>query len=246
VNEGSLAVSSSTLGSAVLVHGMWSSPSDWRWVKQLLEKAGVEARSPDLPSHRSPFGTVADDSRAVREAIRRCTGPVVVVGWSYGGKVISMAAEGESAVIRLIYVADIPARADDVETLDASWLDDPHIVVGADGAFVLDNVWWFEAEAKRMFSGEVLEHLRRHSRRPASRATATDPQTAAAWVTIPTTVLIGRQDDLLAVEQRQWAAEHLNDVRNLETDHFILLRQPETIAEVVLEALDGAERATAL
>jgi pimeloyl-ACP methyl ester carboxylesterase len=240
---GAFAVTAAKIGSAVLVHGMWSSPSDWRWVEQLLQEAHVEVLVPDLPSHRSTSGTVADDAGVVRQAIEGCSGPVVVVGWSYGGKVMSMAAAGESAVVRLIYVGDIPAPPDEVQTLDASWLDDPHILVGADGSFVLDNDWWFQAEAARLFSGEVLEHLRHHPRRLASRATATDPQTAAAWMTIPTTVLIGGQDDLLPVEQRRWAAEHLNDVRHLDTDHFILLRRPEAVAEVVLEALSRAEQA---
>ena len=237
------AAGAPSLGSAVLVHGMWSSPADWQWVERLLREANVEVSIPDLPSHRSTLGTVADDAAEVREAIRACSGPVVVVGWSYGGKVISMAAEGEAAVVRLIYVANIPSPPDDVETLDTSWIDnDPHILVNADQSFVLDNDWWFEAEVERLFSGEVLEHLRHHPRRPASRAAAADPQTAAAWQTIPTTVLIGRRDDLLPVDERNWAAQHLDDVRDLDTDHFILMHHPEVVAGVVLEALGEAGR----
>jgi len=208
-------------------------------VERLLTEANVEVSIPDLPSHRSTLGTAADDAAEVREAIRACSGPVVVAGWSYGGRGISMAAEGEAAVVRLIYVADIPAPPDGVDTVDTSWIDDdPHVLVNADQSFVLDNAWWPEAEAER-FSSEVLEHLRRNPRRTASRAAASDAQTAAAWRTIPTTVLIGQGDDLLPIDQRNWAAQHLDDVRHLDTDHFIPLNQPEVVADVVLEALSG-------
>jgi len=228
-----------SLGSAVLVHGLWSSPADWRWVERLLREADVEVSVPDLPSHGPELGSPADDAAEVRGAIRACPGPVVVVGWSYGGKIISMAAEGEAAVARLVYVADIPEDVDDVATLDTSWVDEGDlIVVGPGPGFVLDDERWLEAEAWR-FSGEVLAHLRRHPRRRVSRAAAADPQTAAAWRTIPTTVLLGRHDDLLPADRRSWAAEHLEDVRDLDADHFVPFAQPEVVADVVVEALRG-------
>lgn len=229
-------------GSAVLVHGLWSSPADWRWVEQLLHEADVEVSVPDLPSHRPELGSPSDDAAEVRRAIRACSGPVVVVGWSYGGKIISTAADGEAAVVRLVYVADVPADVDGVATLDTSWVDDEALITVCPGpSFVLDDERWLEAESER-FSDEVLEHLRRHPRRPASWAAAADPQTAAAWTTIPTTVLIGRRDDLLAADQRTWAAEHLDDVRDVDADHFIPFARPQVVAEVVVEALVAARR----
>jgi pimeloyl-ACP methyl ester carboxylesterase len=226
-------------GSAVLVHGMWSSPADWRWVERLLHEADVEVSVPDLPSHGPELGSPADDAAEVRRAIRACSGPVVVVGWSYGGKIISMAAEGEAAVARLVYVADIPEEVDGTATLDTSWVDEGELIVTGPGpSFVLDDERWLEAEAWR-FSGEVLEHLRRNPRRPVSRAAAADPQTAAAWRTIPTTVLVGRHDDLLPADRRTWAAEHLEDVRDLDADHFIPFAQPKVVVDVVVAALGG-------
>jgi putative transposase len=57
---------------------------------------------PDRPSHRSASAGLAEDAKEVRAAIRRSRSPVVVVGWSYGGRVIGSAAVGESSVIRLI------------------------------------------------------------------------------------------------------------------------------------------------
>ena len=62
-------------------------------------------------------------------------------------------------------------------------------------------------------------------------------QPDAAWETTPTTVLIGERDDLLSEVDCQWAEEHLDDVRVMDTDHFIIFRHPEVVAELILEAI---------
>jgi pimeloyl-ACP methyl ester carboxylesterase len=65
------------------------------------------------------------------------------------------------------------------------------------------------------------------------------PQTAAAWQNTPTTVLLGHDDELVSDDDRRWAIDNLDDVRLLETDHFIVFRQPEAISQAVIEALDA-------
>jgi len=221
-----------------LVHGLWSNPEDWQWVRRILEGRDVAVITPDLPSHRSSSAGLAEDAEDVRQAIRSCQPPVVLVGWSYGGNVISMAAAEETSVKHLIYVADIPRRVDRYEGQDLAWAEqDPHVIVNRE-TFVLDNDWWMNEEAGTTFSREVADHLRRHPRRPAARA-ATRPQTSAAWQTTKTTVLIGREDQLLLAAQLDWARDNLEDVRLMDTDHFILFRHPDVISHAVLEALDA-------
>src|SRR3978361_644028 len=70
-------------GSAVLVHGTWGNPHDWRWVSALLRDAGVAVSVPDLPSHRDPGAGLTADAEEVRRAALACTPPIVLVGWSY-------------------------------------------------------------------------------------------------------------------------------------------------------------------
>jgi pimeloyl-ACP methyl ester carboxylesterase len=177
-----------TRGSAVLVHGLWGFPDDWQWVRPLLEADNIRVLTPDLPSQRSSSAGLADDADEVRRAIRACAPPVVVAGWSHGGPVISMAAAGESSVIRLIYIGEIPRR----QIEDPSWIySDPNVRIGDDGTIRLVGNWWLEDQGAALFTGEVADYLQRVGRRPSSLATLTDPQTAAAWETIPTTVLIG-------------------------------------------------------
>ena len=118
---------------------------------------------------RHPQGLV-DDAAQVRQVIRSCPPPVVVVGWSYGGTVIGVAAAGEATVSRLIYVASVPMDVS-VHAGDISWLENhPHIIVRPDGTNVLDNDWWLNEEKGASFSAEVAEHLRRHPGGPLRRA----------------------------------------------------------------------------
>ena len=163
-----------------------------------------------------------------------------MVGWSYGGSVISLAATGEGSVCHLVYVADIP-RAAGWPAGDPGWVDaDPHILVDAEGRFALDNDWWLSEEGDGpTFAADLQEHLRAYPRRFVTRATL-GAQPTAAWETIPTTVLIGQDDDLMSDADRRQAQEHLDDVRVLDTDHFIIFRQPEVVSRTIQEVLGSA------
>jgi len=223
------------IGSAVLVHGLWGNPVDWRWVKNLLEDADVQVITPDLPSHNTLTAGLAEDADAVREAIRACAPPVVAVGWSYGGSVINLAAAGEGSVCRVIYISDIPRPAG-FSGEDLGWIDsDPLIVVHPDGRFVLDNDLWLQADGVT-FPEPVRIHCRDHPRRLVTPATP-GAQPEAAWETMPATVPIAERDNLLSEADRTWVAENVDDVRVIESDHFIVFRQPETVAQLVLESL---------
>ena len=119
---------------------------------------------------------------------------MVVAGWSYGGTVISIAADSEPSVTRLVYVNNVPAPVRDFGYSD--WIDqDPHVLTYPDGTFALDNDWWLNEDDGPTFPPEVLSHLRRHARRRVTRKSMSDPQPAAAWRSIPTTVVLGRFDD---------------------------------------------------
>jgi pimeloyl-ACP methyl ester carboxylesterase len=107
--------------------------------------------------------------------------------------------------------------------------------VHPDGRFVLDNDLWLKDDGGA-FSEEVRRHFRDHPRRLATRATH-GAQPAAAWETTPTTVLVGGRDNMPSEVDRKWVEEHIDDVRVIDTDHFIIFRHPEVVAQLVLEAL---------
>ncbi|WP_456846075.1 alpha/beta fold hydrolase [Cellulomonas sp. P5_C6] len=226
-----------TQGTAVLVHGGWGNPSDWLWVQQPLEAGGIHVLAPDLPSHRSATAGLMDDSEAVREAIRASETPVVVVGWSYGGDVITAAADAEPDVAGLVYVSSVPRDEGFVQ--DDDWLDgNEHLIWFPDGTYALDNRWWLDDEAGATFPPEVRAVLRDHPRRPIAPSAMVNRQVGAAWHTIPAVVLMGRTDYFLTESDLTWmATQPTLDLRMLDCDHFVPFRQPQAVADAVLELL---------
>jgi pimeloyl-ACP methyl ester carboxylesterase len=167
-------------GTAVLVHGMWSSPADWRWVAERLRNNDVEVVVPDLPSHRTGSAGLTADAAEVRRTMASARPPVVAVGWSYGCEVIHEAAAGEPSVTHLVYIAGIPNPDPRRVPAGCRAGGRPACPGVRRRQFVLDNEWWLHEEAGTTMPSHVLAHLREHPRRPASSATWSDPTTAAA------------------------------------------------------------------
>lgn len=223
----------------VLVHGLWGVPEDWTWVQQALERQpDLQVVTPDLPSHRLPDAGLLDDADEVRTAIAASPAPTVVVGWSYGTDVVGIAAHGMQNVGRLVYVSSPPLQLH-AEVRDASWVDAmEHMIRDVHGRFALDGDWWLsEDEAGLQLPDEVRGFLKEHPRRFATTRTRSDPVPAAAWAEIPTTVLLGAQDNLTGAEARAWAREAVADVRDIDTDHFMLFNRPDVVADVILEEI---------
>ncbi len=163
---------------------------------------------------------------------------MVVAGWSYGGTVVSIAADGEPSVARLVYVNNVPAPVRDFGYSD--WIDeDPNVLTYPDGTFVLDNDWWLDEDDGPTFPPEVLSHLRKHPRRRVTRKSMSDPQPAAAWQSIPTTVLLGRFDDQPGANDLEGAAARVSDTRVLECDHFSIFRDPASVSRAILDGFQS-------
>lgn len=224
-------------GSAVLVHGAWSNPDEWCFVDEGLRAAGVEVLAVDLPSHRSATATRAQDVAVVEEAVTAATPPIVAVGWSYGGTLLTECDLDEQRVARLLYVASLPdappSEPDDRPT--APPLDPTNFEFPDDQTIVLRNDWW-EDPARAPFSAAATHHLRDHPRRPVSITALVSPATGHSWGVIPTTILLGRDDNLIPPALQAWATRRFPDVRIIDCDHFVPLRAPDHVVAIVLEA----------
>ena len=123
-----------TRPTVVLVHGAWTDGSSWSQVSNRLQKAGYDVRVP--PNNLRGVGSDAAD---VASYLSTISGPIVLVGHSYGGMVITNAARGNSHVLGLVYVdAYIPAEGDTLVGLTH-----PPSVFAHDPANVLDFVPYF-------------------------------------------------------------------------------------------------------
>lgn len=156
------AVTPSSAPTVVLVHGAWH--GGWCFAKTVaaLQAKGVSAVAPDLPGHgadTSPLGGLADDAQRIREVVAATVGPVILLGHSYGGLVISEAASDPATaarVQRLVYLCAIltaPGQTFFSVSADHSRsLLGPLIRAGEDGLSTIDTSDL--ASAKAAFYGD--------------------------------------------------------------------------------------------
>jgi pimeloyl-ACP methyl ester carboxylesterase len=190
---------------------------------------------PDLPSHRDRSAGRADDVREVQAAITAAQPPVVVVGWSYGGAVISDLTD-TSGVDRLVFLGYYPDPMESSlseEPLDGDSM--PWLLFPDDATAVVDDNWWLNTPEVAAWPDEVVSHLREHRRRPITRSAWLAGPAAEAWRTVPTTIMIGRSDTFIPAEEQEQLRTQFNDVRLVDGDHFLLFLRPDVVAAVITE-----------
>ena len=229
----------------VLVHGAWADGSSWNAVASELQGQGFTVFTPPNLLRR-----VAVDAPYIASFVaQRTTGPVVLVGHSYGGFVITNAASGGD-VRALVYVdAFIP---DDGETVfqilggSGSALDVP------DPTAVLDLVGYpdgpegdVEAFLKpdtvhNSFAQDLSEQDRWlivESQRPITLSANTTPSTAAAWKTVPSWAVVGTQDRVIPPDtQRQMAKRAGATVTEVAGSHVSMVSHPQAAIDAILAA----------
>ncbi len=127
---------------AVLVGGAWGAVEDWQWVRAELALRQIVATVVDLPSLRSGDATRGDDVAAVRTVMDSSDAAVILVGWSYGGALISDAAFGVPGVARLVYVAAIPESEPRLLLATGSYIGEGFDDAGHDTLFLaMPNSW---------------------------------------------------------------------------------------------------------
>lgn len=221
----------------LLVHGAWHGSWCWDEVRALLEAAGREVHTVDLPTvHAANKAelTLADDVRTVREAVDAVAGPVVVVAHSYGGVPTTQAAVGAGNVEHLVYIA-------------AFALDAGESLLGAVGGVAPS--WWVvdgalttagtdtEPAEQLFFNDLPAEVARANAARLSSQATSPFQEeiTAAAWKTVPSTYVITERDGVFPVfAQEALSGRAGSTVHRLDTSHSPFLSQPRATAEIIL------------
>jgi pimeloyl-ACP methyl ester carboxylesterase len=224
----------------VLVHGGGSGAWTWHLVTEELAKRDLDSVAIDLPSSNAPDNTAGprEDAASLRDVINGIEGPVILVGNSYGGFVISEAAAGHPAVERLVFLSAImpdPGRPlMDIITevtvpndeLGLTFLDDGRIVFDAESD--LRSSFQLAPEAE-------VDYIRQHLARPMSLGTVRQPSVDnPAWQTIPSTYIVCTQDRALRVEaQRAWAKERATDYHELPVDHCPQHSHPGLVVDIL-------------
>jgi pimeloyl-ACP methyl ester carboxylesterase len=228
--------------TVVLVHGAFADSSSWNGVIKNLEGDGYR-----VVSAANPLRGLHADAAYVRSVLDSVSGPVVLAGHSYGGSVISEAADGHPNVKALVYIASfLLEQGESTGQLAAKFpgaqlgtaLDTVPVPLADGGSG--NDLYIKQEEFQRVFAADVPEDvtsLMAATQRPITSAALEQPAEKAAWKTIPSWNMITTQDLAIPAESMRFMGERAKS-HNVEIDasHAVTVSQPDAVAALIDEA----------
>ena len=229
----------------VLIHGAWHGAWCWAALQSELDSRGIASIAIDLPGHGTstlPFGDLYGDAQHVADVVARFSRPVVLVGHSYGGAVITEAAHriehaGQTRVAHLVYLAAFcPDAGESVMDLARHESGGPvdlgdAMIPVAGGLSVLDPTKAAPALYGDCDARSVAATLTRLCPQPL--ATMVQPVTDAAWRRIPGTYVVCTRDRSVHPGNQEYMAARCANIVRLETDHSPFLSKTKETADVI-------------
>lgn len=225
---------SPVLPTVVLVHGAWADGSSWQRVIPLLLAADVA-----VVAVQNPTTSLADDVAATARALVAIDGPVVLVGHSWGGAVITQAGN-DPKVKALVYVAAFAPKAGETVGDQVGRHEAPpalgKIIADGAGFLTLSAQGWIEDVAQDL--PQIEARVLCATQPPLAASTFGDKVDQAAWESRPTWYLVSAQDRIVSVAlERELAAAMGARTIELPAGHLSLLSQPESVASAILDAV---------
>ena len=231
--------------TVVLVHGAFADASGWSDVIHGLERQGYRVIAP-----ANPLRGVSADAAYLRAFLATIEGPIVLVGHSYGGVVITNAATGNPNVKALVYVAAFaPDAGDTVEslgelgtggelgpaTLDLRPYPAPEGAPPLEGYIKLDVF-------RDIFAADLPRKQARTmalSQRPAALLTLGEPSGPPAWRTIPSWYLVPTRDRAIGTDVLLAMAERIHPRKIVEVrgaSHVVMISRPKVTTDLIVSA----------
>ncbi len=222
--------------NVVLVHGAWADGSSWSRIIPLLEAKGLH-----VVCVQNPLTSLADDVAATKRIIDAQDGPVLLVGHSYGGAVITEAGNN-AKVAALVYVAAFaPDAGESAGSLGKPYGPTPG--VGElrpieDGFLVLTPKGVLEDFAPDLPLSERSTLVATQA--PTQGAALGATITTAAWRTKPSWFVVASNDRMISPEQERVTAKRMSaTVLTLPSSHVPMLSKPKEVADFIGEAAWG-------
>jgi pimeloyl-ACP methyl ester carboxylesterase len=230
--------------TVVLVHGAFADASSWSGVIPKLQAEGYE-----VVAVANPLRGLASDSAYVSNIIKGIPGPVVLVGHSYGGSVISNAAVGNDNVKALVFVAGFaPDTGESSFGLNGKF---PGSILGdaiaptplGDGK---NDLYIKQAGFRAPFAADIPEaqvKVAAATQRPITDAAGNEPSSGAAWKTLPSWFIYGSADMAISPAAHAFMAgraksRHTEVVKG--ASHMVMLSHPAEVARMIREATRAA------
>lgn len=226
----------------VLVHGGFVDGSGWESVYSLLKKDGY-----NVAIVQNPTISLADDVAVSKRIIHAQDGPVILVGHSYGGAVITEAGT-DPQVVGLVYIAAFaPDKGESVNSLIKDPPPDapvPPILPPQDGYLLLDK-----SKFPASFAGDVDAEkaaFMADSQLPWGVAALGGEISEPAWKSKPSWYLLATEDRMIPLPAQRFMSERAGStVVEVAGSHAIYVSQPNAVAALIKQAAQGAAAATA-
>jgi pimeloyl-ACP methyl ester carboxylesterase len=233
---GSLMAQSTAVKNVILVHGAFADGSSWSKVIPLLQAKGFNVTSVAIP-----LTSFADDVAATKRAIAAADGPVILVGHSYGGLVITEAGN-DPKVAGLVYAAAFAPDANQtIAEISKPFPPAPGLtkVKPLTDGFILLTPEGIETAFAQDLTGEEKALL--ISVQPQTSGSIFDARpTTAAWHTKPSWYIVASNDRMIAPEQEKSMAKQMNATTTvLPSSHVVMLTHPKEVAKVIEDAAGG-------
>jgi pimeloyl-ACP methyl ester carboxylesterase len=218
--------------SIVLVHGAWADGSCWSNVILPLQRQGLNVICAPIP-----LTSLTNDITALRQALERTSGPVVLAGHAYAGAVIAGASN--ERVKSLVYVAALaPEEGETVAKV--FYRDEPHpeapqLAPDAHGVIWMPEDGFRRAVAHKASAEQTS--IMAAVQRPIAVACIQEPAPSPAWKTKPSWFLLAEEDRMINPKTQRFMADRMGaKVRSHHVDHTPMYTEPNLVIEVMLEA----------
>lgn len=218
--------------SIVFVHGLWADGSCWNDVIPALITEGHY-----VISVQNSLSTLADDVAATNRALNKLEGPIVLVGHSWGGVVIT-AAGVHPKVKALVYVAAVAPDKD--ETIGG--LTQPYPTAAFQHLEIADDYIWLTKEGmQKYFASDVPEKqtaLMYTTQGPANSILLEEKMGTPAWKEKPSWYIVAGKDEAISPELERIMAKRIGaKITELDTSHVPMISKPEEVLKVIREAI---------
>ena len=213
------------LKTLILVHGAWHGHWCWKEVQNLLSEMGVSSLAVELP-----FTSFEDDVKEVESTISKVDGPIVLVGHSYGGKVISKAAQGTNTITDLIYLCAFLLRENEPFAGEGQ---EPHpSLIKLEIAEDMSCTVRSEAITPAFYEGveEAMAKEATSKLRPLP-VSSFGPGEGEAWRSIQTTYVVCNEDAAIHPERQRQMADLADLTVEWDCAHSPFFSNPKLVAD---------------
>ncbi|HEY4225458.1 MAG TPA: alpha/beta hydrolase [Pseudolysinimonas sp.] len=233
-----------TSPTVVLVHGAFADAGSWAGVTAILQAARVTVLAP-----ANPLRGVTSDSAYIASVISQIDGPVLAVGHSYGGAVITNAGTAASNVVGLVYIsAFAPDEGEKLGDVTATSADAilstallPRQFPTGSGSEPAVELYVDPAKFHEVFAADLpaaQSAVLGASQRPIAAAAFDDATGVPAWKTLPSWAVVGTGDKAAGADLTRAHAQRAgSQLTELDGSHLVFVAQPQPVADVILTAL---------